>query len=75
MAKFTKTHGTLMISQYFLLDIKIIHAELFQRVSWRHTLSKSRVQIMNQLIEYTYTHSSYWKSQETTNELPVVASI
>ena len=46
MAKFIKTHRSLMISQYFLLDIKIIHAEPSQRTSWKDTLSKSRVQII-----------------------------
>lgn len=56
MAKFIKIHGALMISQYFLLNIKIIHAELSQRASWKHILSKSRVQIMNILRVYiTFT--------------------
>lgn len=52
-AKLIKSYRALVMSQYILLDTKTICAWPSQRTSWKYTLSKSRVKIMNQSIEYT----------------------
>ena len=64
-----------MISQYFLLDIKIIHADLLKEPAGKISYQKAGSKLLNQLLEYTQLSLLYWKSQEAANRPSAVGSI